>query len=272
MKRKIRLPAAWVLPLLTIILILLAIVLPERISALRDRRLFAAAHVEAFDKEQGVASSAMTLEQRLRAVTELSFGGAADVYVRYGDTFSQEEIRQLDGMFQDSIQKLMDSAAFPCLQKLDVLNMECYGRERAFVWDSATMGNASFVQLHYYDEKLEAGVYLALDEESGLPISLTVFFPHMESLFAKEESRMLLERLRAFTQPLGFPVENSVSSGDDAYLILQGAEGDLCFHASQKYEVLNIELVPVGIMELDYDAQSSVSISVNGTVYDASVK
>ena len=41
---KLRLPSQWVLPILTVCMVLMAIVLPERISAWRDRNLFAAAH------------------------------------------------------------------------------------------------------------------------------------------------------------------------------------------------------------------------------------
>lgn len=272
MKRRIRLPAQWVLPVLTIALVLLAIVLPERISAWRDRRLFAAAHVEAFDSRQGVAVPGMTLEKRLRAYTALNFGETTDTYVRYEDTFSQEEIEAMDQLFRACIQKMADNSGIPLLQELNAVGLEYYDLQRAYIWDSATMENAVFDQMGCYNDKLGAAISLIVDEESGLPLLMSVSAPDLGTLFDAGKGPTLVELATSFTEPLGFTVLDSLYDTDnDAYLILQGEEGNVYYHISQKYDVLTVEPIPeetVGYIE--YDGEVSVSIAINESIYDAS--
>lgn len=253
----------WFLPVVTMFIVLTAIVLPERLSALGDRKLFGAAHVEPFDSAQGVTAPGMTLERRLRAFVALQFGETADTYVRYEETFSEEDIKTMDGLFQNSLQTLIDGGDFPWLYELTVSGFEHYDIQRADIWDSVTAENASFAQLGYYNYKQDVGVYLTIDEESGLPLLLTVVSSSIEDLFAGEKGPMLAKLAAAFTKPLGFTVLDSRYYDDDAFVILQGEEGNLCYHISQKYEVLTIEPVPeesMGYIEIEAES---------GNAYDA---
>lgn len=260
----------WFLPMVTMLIVLTAIVLPERLSALGDRKLFVAAHVEPFDSAQGIAAPGMTLEQRLRSFIALNFGEPTDTYVRYEETFSEEEIKTMDGMFQDCIQKLVDSGEFTWLYELTVSGLEYYDTQRAYIWDGVTMGNASFAQLSCYNGKQDVVINLTIDEESGAPFSLTVVSSSLETLFVEEKGSELVKLAASFTKPLGFTVLDSIYYGDDAYVVLQGEEGELYYHISQKYGVLTVEPISKEAMGyVTYDAEASTSIVVGEDAYDA---
>lgn len=261
----------WFLPVVTMLIVLTAIVLPERLSALGDRKLFGAAHVEPFDSAQGIAAPAMTLEQRLRSFIALNFGEPTDIYVRYEETFSEEEIKIMDGMFRDCIQNLVDSGDFPWLYELTGSGLEYYDMQRGYIWDGVTMENACFVQANSYNDKLSAGINLIIDEESGAPLSMTVVSPSLESLFDGEKGSELVKLATSFIKPLGFTVLDSIYYyEDDVFVVLQCEEGDLYYHASQKYDVLTIEPISEETMEyITYESEVSTSIVVVEGAYDA---
>lgn len=264
MKKQAALPSKWVLPIVTAVIVLLAICLPERISALRDRSLFAAAHVEDFDSALGMAESTMTLGQRLNELISIYYGETTDTYLRTEDTFTVEEKEALEKLFFGQMQALFDTGTLPLPGGLSTAQMECYDRQRVSVWDSVTLESASFVHLFYYDKVQGGNVDMVLDEASGLPVMLTIVHPLMEELFAGDDGQMLAEIGERFVQALGLSPQETKYLADDAYVILQNGSDMPDYHVSQKYEVLTIEPMPDFVVRYaENDFGETVSIIVN---------
>jgi len=263
MKKRPALPSQWVLPILTTAIILMAICLPERISALRDRSLFAAAHVEAYDSSLGISPRTMTLAQRLQAIAALNYGEMTDAYIRYEDSFSQEEIAEMDALFLTVAQDLLDRGVIRLPEGSDLSNMECYDCQRALLWDSVTTGDAAVVGLTYYDNKYNVGLNLYVDEESGLPVYLTMFYDGLNELFAR--GRLTVgEIAERFVEPFGFEIIEDGDDGAVAYIRMQTDEGELPYHVYLEYDMLTIAPVPsTVVIRLEQESNASMSVGAS---------
>lgn len=272
MRGKSRLPAQWVLPILTIGLVLLAIVLPERISALRDRKLFAAAHVEAFDSQQGVAAPDMTLAQRVNTFAALNYGEVTDAYSRIQDRFTEEELEHMDALGQSAVDELVSAGVFSMPYGVSVGKMERYDCSMGLIWDRVTEAEASLLYVSYYDDPSNFGMNLVLDEESGLAVQVSVFYPELETEFAGTDGARLADTLCLFANQFDGEVSDIKYGKNDAYLTIRTEDGDICYHAGQKYDVMVIEPSPSAV-PADYAAfgADAVQYSVeNGAeIYDA---
>lgn len=267
---KLRLPRQWVLPILTACVVLMAIVLPERISAWRDRSLFAAAHVEEFDPEQGVAAPDMSLARRIQILSELYYGEETDAYVRYQDSFTQTENDQIDQAFFTAAETLKNSGIFPLPDRFSLSDMACGFCQRMLVWDSATMGTASFLQVQYYHETIGYNVDLTIDEESGMAVMMTIIYPELENQFSGDDGRELAEIGSQFIKLLGFePVEVKYGA-NDAYVIPSPDSELPEYHIGQRYDVLHIEATPdtEKYMMGEYEASVSISLRNGENIYD----
>ena len=270
---KLRLPSQWVLPILTVCMVLMAIVLPERISAWRDRNLFAAAHVEAFDSEQGIAAPDMSLAQRAQALANVRYGEETDAYIRYQDSFTAAENDQIDKLFITAANALIESGIFPLPKGFSSSAMECISRDRLLLWDRATAGTASFLLLFYYDETTDMGVDLTIDEESGQALIVTIYHPELKEYFAGDDGRELAEIGTQFITQLGFAPADVKYGWDDAYLIPAADSEAPEYHVSQKEDVLHIEAMPEGTASVaikDYNISITVDGSSEAEIYDAS--
>lgn len=273
MRKRVHLPSQWVLPIVTAAIVLLAICLPERVSAWRDKSLFEAAHVEEFDGTLGIAPPSMTLFQRIRCLAALNFGEATEAYMRYEDSFTQEENEENDRVFLAAVETLTENGILP-LPKEFFSKVERTYSQRLLLWDSVTMEQASFLQANYYSDSFGGGIDLTVDETSGQVVIITVYHPEVSAHFAGTDGWELTELGQKFVELLGFTVTNMKYDADDAYLFLETEEGMLEYHISQRYDVLHIEAMPdtsVGNeMEYDADYETSIAVSISdpdGTVY-----
>lgn len=256
----------WFLPVMTMFIVLTAIVLPERLSALGDRKLFGAAHVEPFDSALDTAASSMTLVQRIKVLTALNFGENTDAYLRYEDNFTQEEEEENRQVFFTSVETLSENGILPLPDGFSLENMERVYSQRLLLWDNVTMAEASFLQMSYYDNTFGGGIDLTVDEASGQVVIMTVYHPELSERFYGDSGRELEEIGRQFAELLGFTVTYVKQGPDDTYLFLEMDESTLEYHISQKYEVLHIEAMPdtpvSNKMQYDADYEASVATAV----------
>lgn len=267
MKRRVRLPGQWVLPIVTAAIVLMAIILPERISSWGDRTLFAAAHVEEFDGTLGIVGPELSLSQRIRVLAALNFGETTDAYIRYEDSFTNEEWAENDRLYLSVAETLMESGILPLPKGLSLTDMVCNHSTRLLLWDSVTMEQVSFLQIYCYEDCYNCGMDLTIDEQSGLPVLLALYHPEMEARFPGDDGRELVELGTEFVELLGFIVSTVEYGADDAYLSIETEDGTLEYHISQKYDVLCIEAMPdtpVSLEKYDADYETSVSVSING--------
>lgn len=266
----------WFLPIVTMLIVLTAIVLPERLSALGDRKLFVAAHVEPFDSALDTAASVMSLVQRIKVLAALNFGEKTDAYLRYEDSFTQEEQNENDRVFLTTVDTLAKNGVLPLQEGFSLENMERGYSQRLLLWDNITMEEASFLQMSCYDATFGGGIDLTVDEASGQVVIMTVYSLDVETYFAGDDGRKLIEIGTQFLELLGFTVTDVKYGADDAYLFTETEDGALEYHISQKYDVLHIEAMPdtsvSNEMQYDADYETSVSVSVSGSGTEVYIK
>lgn len=262
----------WFLPLVTMLIVLTAIVLPERLSALGDRKLFGAAHVEPFDSTLGVAAPTMPLAQRVNSIAALNYGEETDTYSRMQDRFSDEELEQMGQLCETAVDQLVNSGVLVLPYGVSLGTMECYDCSMSLVWDRATAGEASFLQMNYYDEKSACGLSLAIDVESGMAVQFAVFYPGLEAEFAGTDGARLVDTLCLFADLFGGELADIKYGPNDAYVTVRTGDGDFYFHAGQKYDVFTIEpspsTVPEPYMDITINGGESMG-AASVEIYDA---
>lgn len=244
MKLKNVIHSKWVFPVLTACIILTAIVLPERLSTFQDRRLFGAAHVEVFDSTLGLSSPNLTMTQRINMMGQLLFGEVTDAYSRLQDNFTEEELTQIDKLSLTAIQDLVSNGVIDLPKGVSTDTLELYGCMKYLIWDRVTAGEASFIESDYYDDRTNCGVSLLVDEESAMAVQFTVYFPEIEAAYNGTNGVKLMDTLCLFANQFGAEVSETKFDRHNAYLTLQTEDGEVYYHAGQKYETLTIEMVP----------------------------
>lgn len=262
----------WFLPAVTMLIVLTAIVLPERLSALGDRKLFGAAHVEPFDSAFGLSAPELSMTDRVNIIAQLNYGEMTDAYYRMQDTFTEEEFVKMDELCRNAVWSLMENSVLELPSDVSPEQMERYDCSKYLLWDRVTAGEASFIQAYYYDDAASCGVNLMVDEESGMAVQFSVFYPGLEAEFAGTDGVRLVDTLCLFADLFGGEMVDIKYGENDAYVTVRTGDGDFYFHAGQKYEVLTIEPSPsptpasyVGIIVDGSESMGNVSLEI----YDA---
>lgn len=262
----------WFLPAVTMLIVLTAIVLPERLSALGDRKLFGAAHVEPFDSAFGLSAPGMTMAQKVNILAALNYGEETDAYSRMQDRFPDEELERMNMLSEAAVDTLTEAGVLNLPYGVSVNTMERYDSAMCIVWDRLTAGEASFLQMYYYDDAASCGLNLIVDEESGMAVQFSVFYPSLEAEFAGTDGVRLVDTLCLFADLFGGELVDIKYGENDAYVTVRTGDGDFYFHAGQKYEVLTIEPSPsptpasyVGIIVDGSESMGNVSLEI----YDA---
>lgn len=183
------------LPLLTVLVVLCAALLPQRLSALRDRTLLGTVHTEEVT-DSGLLARPLRAAERIELLAlwleePEQFTEVTQELSAKGTT---EEMPALRTQVEDELKSLAEAGVLSAeMLPEDISRLS---GTRTSVRLSEDLRGAAFLQLEVTDGK-GTDVSVTLDADTGNAVALQVFFPLSGSLpaFADEIGRAFLDRL-----------------------------------------------------------------------------
>ena len=237
----------WGLPLLTGVLVLVAILLPRQISFLRDRQTLGSIHVEFLTKEESEAWES-TLPERLELLGRAIRYPNLEVYstVQALDEQGDDEIARGEEKFFQGIEYLMQWEILPESFDKDILAFQ--GGSRAVYVQANGLLSASMLYLQGNTENRD-NFWLVIDEESGFPIWIDC------TLRSVAEDVSPAEELgQRFCEGLGLKIDRrgpAVWEVEDA--------GGLVYSALAESDIGRISIEPLGFVWDIFSKEDGVS-------------
>lgn len=181
----------WLLPILTCLVVLVAILLPQRLSRWRDEAVLNGPHTEELKTENELPTQSLALEERILLLAQYNdTPEAMTVIVQELELQGEaEELIQaeLERLYAGGI---LDSEAMP-------ESLAPFWGNRVYLRAPEEIWGASFLTMEGYLK--EDGTYLSLvvDEESGTALWLEVFTPGIKKWVGEpvEVGRFFLDRM-----------------------------------------------------------------------------
>ena len=220
----------WGVPLLTGLVVLAAVVLPRQISALRDRGMLAAFHVEPLSEED-LTVPELSLPEKLELLWRAVQDPALEVFTSSqslaspGDPASE----QAADAFSRGMDCLLEWGMLP--ESVDRDSLEFQGGTRAVYVRSDGYQSVSMLYLHGTNAGRDS-FWIVVDEETGLPvwIDCALRSAPAEDLPSEEElGRHFLDGLGLETQQRGPAMWEIGGAGGLVYsACVQSVYGRIC--------------------------------------------
>lgn len=235
----------WLLPALTCLVVLAAILLPQRLSQWRDQAALNGLHTEELKTENELPTQSLTLEERMLLLA------------RYGEDMDSmtamvqalEQSGEVAGMMREELERLCESGVLP--PEALPADLSSFESRRLYLRAPDEIWGGSFLTMEGYSKAEDIYLSLVLDEETGYALRLELVTPAL-----KEFPDEPITIGTAFLDRMG--VENTCIGygGYDAAFDLPGAG---CRYTIwlENHAMLQITPAPEGI------AGSATDASVN---------
>lgn len=158
----------WGLPVLTGLAVLAAVVLPRQISALQDRRLLEAIHIESLSEEDLTARE-ISLPEKLELLCRAVQYPDLQIFSTTQSLSASDapEAERAAKAFFKSVEYLLDWGVLP--GSIDPSTLEFQGGSRAVYVRSDGYQSVSMLYLQGTSDQRDS-FWLVIDEETGLPV------------------------------------------------------------------------------------------------------
>ncbi len=249
----------WLLPAITVLTVLAAAFLPEKLSQFQDQKLFHAVHSEEMSSNSSLPIWTPNLIQKLSLL---------DLWSNYPDdstTISRslsdsestpEERRTMEEMVYTELTSLMEAQILS--KDLFPKNYRLSSAQRFYIQDSQESSGNWFLSVELYEDIIYDSNYwsawMILDEETGKMLRLTLYS-------SKILPSVSLEAIgKAFLDRLGIEYETPKKNGP--YVIFPLKETKLQYIILLEPEILYISL------NSNSTANNTSSHSIQGTAND----
>lgn len=164
----------WILPVLTGLVVLSAVLLPPRLSRIRDGRLLNQVHSEALTAENGLTALPPALEERMLLLARWQEDGTGLAVANQ----PLESPDALEELVRAELQSLTSQGALS--PELLPESPSSFNSWRMVLQDVETGAGASFLVADRYEK--EQTFWLILDEESGRLLRMDIREPQMKAV------------------------------------------------------------------------------------------
>ncbi len=157
----------YLLPILTCLVVLVAILFPQRLSQWRDAAVLDGPHTEELKTENDLPTQPLSLEDRMLLLAMYIEGLDADLTVIFQEREWDEETETL---LRTELERLSDNGVLPAGPRAESLSG--FSAQRLYLRSPEEIRGAAFLTLDVYSKAQNLWLYLALDEETGCALAL----------------------------------------------------------------------------------------------------
>ncbi len=202
---------AWLLPVLTLLVALLSVLLPQRLSLLGDEAALHTVHAEALTADNNLPARPLSLEERVVLLARWSLGDDLFAAFRQPEEQAAGENEALAERVREELEDMVQSGALPADALPDTLPP--LRAQRLGLWTADSFAGAEFLVVDGHEKRQY--LYLVLDGESGHVLFLDLALA--EQSLAPEDAAQTPEALgAAFFRRLGLAGEWKGTGGEAA--------------------------------------------------------
>lgn len=237
----------WLLPVLTCLVVLVAILLPQRLSQWRDQAALNGLHTEELKTENELPTQSLTLEERILLLARYD----EDMDSMTAMVQELEQSGEVAGMMRKELERLCESGVLP--PEVLPADLSSFESRRLYLRAPEEIWGSSFLLMEGYDKAEDIYFSLVLDEETGYALRLELATPALQQ-FSDEPVNIgitFLDRLGVENMCIGY-------GGYDATFDLPGAD---CRYTIwlENHAMLQITPAPKGIADFATDASSNMA-------------
>ncbi|WP_298029822.1 hypothetical protein [uncultured Dysosmobacter sp.] len=165
------------LPILTCLVVLVALLFPQRLSQWRDEAVLNSPHTEELKTENELPTQALTIQERMLLVAQYNEGADMTALVQELEWDSETENlvwKELEGLCKDGI---LPPEVLP-------EDLTAFPLQRCYLRSPEEIRGASFLVVEGYSKKNALNLSLALDEETGAALWLEADSPFLRKFDA----------------------------------------------------------------------------------------
>ena len=180
----------WLPPILTSLVVLALALLPQRLSALRDKTLTGAIHTEELPSDSNFPAKPPELARRLQLLAQ--YVDFPDTLTIIGQDPSDSVLAENTERAQEELTALTEAKVLP--ENSDFDSIELFA-SKVYLRDQSDLSSAGFVNLSGYDQSPREYPSLVLDDETGLLVKLEIIWTRKDSLDPAAMGEAFLDRL-----------------------------------------------------------------------------
>jgi len=230
------------LPILTCLVVLVAVLFPQRISRWRDEAVLNRPHTEELKTENELPTQSLTIQERMLLLAQYNEGADMTALV--------QEL-EWDSETVDQVWKAMEGLCKDGILPPEVLPeaLAAFPLRRCYLRSPEEIRGASFLVVEGYSKKKALNLSLALDEETGLVLRLEADSPFLKKFDAEPLAIGSL-----FLARLGLENVCESDSPEAALLTLPDAD---CYYSVIK-DGSFLHIIPWTVVNVSTDASASV--------------
>lgn len=234
----------WLFPVLTCLIVMGAAILPPYISQVKDNRQFAQIHTSELNADALPVWEGWNLLERLELYARWHTDHSEIIpsFQTVPDGEEPENVELAVRVLEQALNYLTQAGIIP--DYLFDFPLEHPNITRILLWDPDSIGSREpMVFWEVWADLGEGDLYVIVDSESGLPLTLNLFDPNMAQLSYKNPG-ILPNLAEQYFDLFGLKaemVETDLPSDTDPwqrYFVIEGTEIQFCFAST--YSMLDI--------------------------------
>jgi len=169
----------YLLPVLTCLVVLVAILFPQRLSQWRDEAVLNRLHTEKLRTENDLPTQPLSLEERMLLLAVYTEGLDPDMTVIFQEREWDEET---EALMRTELERLSENGVLPTGPLAE--SVSGFSAQRCYLRASEEIRGAAFLTIDIYSKAEDLWLCLILDEETGYALTLEVSGPAMEKFDA----------------------------------------------------------------------------------------
>lgn len=165
------------LPLLTLLSVACAILVPPKVSLLLDRQLIGSVHTEALVGDGNFTLPSTTMAQRVRMLAALEDRSSPADYTYTTLALTQAEHDEACELARQELKALQEAGWLSTLLPLEELDLSCY---RFHIRQAEDNLGGSFLHVDINCIPLKFSAEMVLDESTGMALWLELFSAHSD--------------------------------------------------------------------------------------------
>ncbi len=201
----------WLLPVLTCVVMLSAVILPQQLSRWRDKALLDTPHTEALHGENELPTRPLSLPEQMSLIAQFHMNNEALTSVI--QELGQD--RETAAMVRTELERLCDSGVLPPEMLLE--DLSAFSSKRLYLRMPGTLTGASFLVMEGYSKQEEFYLSLVLSETDGYALWLELDHPAMRKFAGQpvDIGRAFLDRLGVENSCTGYGQYDAVFTAPD---------------------------------------------------------
>lgn len=190
----------WLLPILTCLVVLVAVLLPQRLSRWRDEAVLNGPHTEELKTENELPTQSLPLEERMMLMARYD----EDMDAMTAMVQELEQDGGMEALMRTELERLCESGILPWETLPEdlspFLSRRLYLRAPEEIW------GASFLVMEGYSKEDDVSLSLALDEETGYALRLELYSPALRKFVGEPVNigTVFLDRLGVESECAGY--------------------------------------------------------------------